>query len=124
MLFPTGRQISAHDRLPALSFVGMSFYVAVDELAPTGLKACSLLNCFSKMFECFLRNVKLLIFGPSEVTLGFAHCVFARRITVSFACALRRHAKPDHGLNRDQAGLIFNCLSFANRSFYRIEVVA
>ncbi len=84
----------------------MLLFVSFDKLMPLGFKLFTALNRFAEVRESFVGNVKLLVFGPAEMPLRFFHCVFARRIAMSFARALCRHAEPDNCLNGDEARLV------------------
>src|ERR1041385_1349213 len=99
MIFPTFRQVTAHRDAPEFAFRRVTFRVLLDKRMPLGFELLAAWNGFTVVRECFVRNVKLLVFGPAEVFLRFAHSLFTRRVAVSFACALRRHAEPDHGLD-------------------------
>ena len=49
-------------------------------------------NRFTKMRQRFIGNVKLLVFGPTQMPFRFAHRFFARRVAVRLARAGGRHA--------------------------------
>jgi len=77
----------------------MLLFVVIHNLIPLGFKFFPALNRFAEVRERFVRNVELLVFGPTEMTFRFLHRIFAGRIAVSLPRALRRHAEADNSLN-------------------------
>ena len=77
----------------------MLLFVSFNKLSPLGFKLFAALNRFAEVCESFFGNVELFVFRPAEVPLRFLHRVFARRVAVRLARALRRHAKPDNCFN-------------------------
>ena len=99
MIFPACREFTAHRGAPESAVFRVSLRVFLDESVPFGFELLATWNGFAVVRECFVGNVKLLVFGPAEMFLRFAHSLFTRRVAVSFACALGRHAEADHCLD-------------------------
>src|SRR5687767_8378775 len=75
------------------------------------------------MRQGLFGHVKLLVLGPVEMPLRFAHCLFAGCIAMRLARSLRGHAVTDDGLDCDQARTIVR-LCGANRRVDLVEIIA
>ena len=77
----------------------MLLLVFLDQRFPFFFLLRAAFNRFAEMRQRFVGNIELLVFGPAEMTFRFAHGLFAGRIAVRFARALRRHAETDDRLD-------------------------
>ena len=87
--FPIRRQFASHRRAPLLAQLGMLLLVLLNQRIPFGFLLRAALDRFAKMRQRLIGNVELLVFGPAEMPLRFAHRLFAGRIAVGFARARR-----------------------------------
>src|SRR5215471_2257412 len=99
MRLPILRQLATDGLVPLLAEIGMLLGIMLDQIVPFTFAGLAPIDGPAEMLKRFIGNKELLVFGPSEMPLGFAHRVFARRIAVCLARAGRRHAIADNGLH-------------------------
>src|SRR5262245_417541 len=100
MTLPLRRQFTVHNRLPQLAILGILLDVLRNQVAPLFLVTRATVHRFTKMSQRFFGDVKLFVFRPTQVTLGFSYRLFTRRVAVSLPSAGRRHAITNNCLDR------------------------
>src|ERR1035437_926501 len=78
----------------------------------------------TKMGQSFFRDVEMLVFGPTEISLCLANGFLAGSVRMRFTRALHWHAKTDDRLDPDQFGFVFYPLCRANSVLDSLEIVA
>ncbi len=102
MFLPIFRQLAAHCLLPELTECRILLFVFADQLFPLIFLLRAAIDCLAKMRHRLIRHVELFVFGPTQMSLGFAHGLFAGRITVGFARAGCGHAVTNCRLDGNQ----------------------
>ena len=77
----------------------MLLLIFLNQLVPLFLELRAAIDRLTEMRQRFIGNIKLFVFGPTEMPFRFAHSLFARRVAVGFARARRRHAITNYGLD-------------------------
>ena len=95
MLLPIRRQFAAHHLLPEFALFRVLLEIFVNQRAPFFFMLRAAIYAPAKVRQSFFRHEELFVFRPAEMSFRFTHGVFARRITVRFARARRRHAVTD-----------------------------
>src|SRR5688572_17958209 len=124
VLFPARGQLTADCLTKEFAIFRVRFFIALYQLAPLVLQLLAAFDRFAKVAQHLVRNVKLLVFRPTKMSLRFAHGVFTRRIAVSFARALSGHAEADDGLYTNETWLVVHLLRVPNCRFDIVEIVA
>src|SRR5215471_331646 len=99
MRLPILRQLATDGLVPLLAAIGMLRGIILNQIVPFTFVLLASIEGPAEMLKRFIGNKELLVFGPSEMPLGFAHRLLARRIAVCLARAGRRHAITDNGLD-------------------------
>ena len=102
MLFPIRRQLAADCLLPERAEFCIFLCIALDQFFPLVFLFRAAVDRLAKMRQRFVGHIELLVFGPAQMPLGFAHRFFAGRIAVGFARAGRGHAVANGRLDGNQ----------------------
>src|SRR5688572_975501 len=102
MSLPTFGQLTAHCRAPNRTQLSMFPLILFKQSVPFRFLSRSAFDRLAEMSKRLIGNIKLLVFRPAEMALGFAHCFFPRCVAVGLARAGCRHAIANRCLNRDQ----------------------
>src|SRR3979490_2644161 len=95
MLFPIRRQLAAHRLLPERAQLSVLIRIALDHPLPFVFMFLTAIYAPAKMSQRFVGHIELFVFGPAQMSLGFAHGFFAGWIAVGLARAGGWHAVTD-----------------------------
>src|SRR6202140_5786080 len=76
------------------------------------------------MRQRLVRNIELFVFGPTEMSLGFAHCFLTRRVAVRLARTRRRHAVSNCSLDGNQRRATRDRLCITNCGLESREIIS
>src|SRR5262245_50798044 len=96
MIFPVRMQVAAQHRLKQSSIFAKLLVIRLQLRMPFGLKPPATIDRLAEMCQRFFRHIELLVFRPTQVALGFPHCVFTWSIAVCFASSLGWHSESDY----------------------------
>src|SRR5215510_15599693 len=98
MFLPIVRQFTTDRLAPQRTQLPMFLVVLLDLRVPFSFVFSAAIDCFPEMGQRLFRHIELLVFRPTEMTLGLTHCLFTGSVTVSFAGPGCRHPVANDGL--------------------------
>src|ERR1700752_3558745 len=96
MTLPIVGQVTVNRHAQLFALFGKLLFVLLNLRTPLFFIESSAIDGLAKMRKRLIRNVKVFVFMPTQVTFGLFNRFFTRCITVCFVSSLGLHSKSDH----------------------------